>query len=232
MPDDTSVAVARNHVLCRRSSNQERKENAADYFHKAWFAVPAFLLGIGATAFYCRSILSGSVSPSASTWLVLSTAVSLSFLTYWSADEAKSLAGNIANLIDLISVWTILFCIVIRGDSIFRFNLFEIGCLTVTFAALALWIARKSLPLQSNLILQAVMMIAYFPTYHKLLNTCVNTESFEMWGITWIVSLLAFFASYTGRRNLLGIVYAGRAFVCVSIVLFLMFRLELMPGSM
>ena len=167
----------------------------------------------------------GDIQPVMATWLLFCVAVSLSLWTYWSSKK-HSVVSNVGNAIDFIIVWMILASIIFLGKNVrLGFNGFEIGCLIASAIILVFWrISKKHQA--SNLSLQGIMTIAYFPTLRQLWSAKDNTESFSIWIVIWIASTAALIPAFTDKDKL-AIAYASRAFILVTVLLGLMIRIEL-----
>jgi hypothetical protein len=183
----------------------------------------AFVVGIGMGFRYVYLIVQKEIHPALATWVLFCVAVSLSFRTYWSSKK-HSIVGNVGNFVDLILVWIILVGIFLFGENnSFLFRPFEIGCLVASGIILLFWVLSKK-HLLSNLLLQVIMTVAYFPTIYNLWYATKNTESFSVWCV-WLVGGLASLVIAVLKKDTLGIVYSSRAFVLVLIILILMLRI-------
>lgn len=167
----------------------------------------------------------GEIQPVLATWVLFLVAVGLSFMTYWSTTK-HSVAGNIINVVDLFNVCLIMFSILVLGKNIrLGFNLFEIGCLVASGTILIFWrLSRKHAT--SNMALQAIMTVAYFPMFYQLWHASRNTEQLGVWVLVWVASAIALIPA-TIDRDKLGFIYAMRSLSMVSVVLILMFRINL-----
>lgn len=197
-------------------------------------AILGALLGLGATMVYWYLILTGQIAPTPASWVVFASAVTLSYGAYALSDIEKSFAGNAGNAIDILVSWGTLLCIIHMHDGHISFNTFETACLMASGMALLFWVLRKYVSWNQEkrnpsfstfLILQAVLVVGYVPMIRALWLAKTNSDSFIMWGVSWVVAA-CFIPSAWKRRDRFGIVYAGRALICASIVLALMIRLR------
>lgn len=175
------------------------------------------------TTYYVWLIMQNEIQPVLTTWILFCVAVSLSFRTYWSSKK-HSVVGNIGNFIDLGVVWLILLSILLFGKNInFAFNTFETCCLVASLGILLFWKLSKQHML-SNIALQVIITVAYFPTIYRLWYATQNTESFSVWSI-WLIGVSASLATVILHKDTLGIIYSSRAFVLVLIIMILMLRI-------
>ncbi|MFA5872282.1 MAG: hypothetical protein WC858_06230 [Parcubacteria group bacterium] len=166
-----------------------------------------------------------NTSPVLATWILFLAASFLSFWTYWNTRE-HSLIGNMTNFSDLIAVTVILGSILIaRGkESRLGFTKFQFFCLIASGIILILWKLGNFSPKTSNMLLQTIMTIAYFPTLGKLWSAKNNPEPIEVWSGVMIVSSLGLGLSIS-ENNIPGIVYAGRSLFFSSIIVALIARI-------
>ncbi len=173
---------------------------------------------------YVWSMGSLGVRPVFTTWLLFFVASSLSLWTYWST-ERHSVMGNIANVADAFVCAAILAGVVIFEKGNLMGSAFDEYCLAASAVILVFWRITKHHAL-SNLSLQAVMAIAYLPTFFELWHATVNTEFLPMWILSWVSSVFALVPARV-KKDTLGTVYAGRGLVLVSVVIWLILRIEL-----
>ncbi len=174
-------------------------------------------------AIYIWSMRFGSVRPVFTTWLLFSTASSFSLWTYW-ATKKRSVVGNIANVSDAFVCAAILASVLIFEKGNLMSSMFDTYCLIVSALILVFWRATEHHVL-ANLSLQAVMTMAYLPTFAKLWQATQNTESLLMWILSLISSALGLAAARM-KDDPLGTVYAGRGLVLVSVVIWLILRIQ------
>ena len=102
----------------------------------------------------------------------------------------------------------------------FYFRPFEKKYLIGAMGIVIFWIASNDAFI-SNLLVQILICVGYFPTIQNLITAKRNTESFFAWSVTLAACMVALYPAIFGG-NLLSVVYAGRAIVMVSAVLCLM----------
>lgn len=153
-------------------------------------------------------------------WVMFSTAVGMSLVTYLSSGNF-SFMDNILNSVDLIYVVTISVAIAVFGDTSSKITRFDLGCLIVVLLIVIFWIYTQN-HIVTNFLVQSILVIAYFPVVKRLLETKQNTEPF----IIWIGMLIAPFLSLLSSQGMLATVYAVRAIICVGLLLVLMLWVE------
>jgi hypothetical protein len=104
------------------------------------------------------------------------------------------------------------------------FTKLDIACLLSAGLIIGFWKVTQQHFL-SNMLLQFIMILAYLPTWERLLKGIKNTESFPVW---WTFLAAAMFSILPARLSgdLVGTIYAGRAFVMTGFTLGLMLRIE------
>jgi len=162
------------------------------------------------------------IKPALAMWLFFSIAIIMSLVTYQS-DGNYGYLDNIMNTADLIYVVTICLLIIFLGDSSSKFTRFDKGCLVAVMVILVFWIFTQNHKV-TNLLMQAVLVIAYFPVVKRLIDSKENTEPFSV----WIGMLLAPSVALISSKGLLATIYSVRAIVCVSALLLLMLRVEIL----
>lgn len=190
---------------------------------KRLFAFMTVILMAGTNIWYVYLIISGVIHPTLMTWVMFCIAVFLSFATYWSSKK-HSFLDNICNTVDLISVVVITTSIIFFGKNIrFSVNAFEIICIVLSLVILFFWRMTKKHE-TSNMFLQVVMSIAYFPMFYQLYNSSTSSESLTTWSILWVASIFGVLTGYFGKDKL-AIIYSGRSLIMISILIMLIFRL-------
>lgn len=154
-------------------------------------------------------------------WIIFTVAVGMSLLTYL-AEGNYGFLDNIQNTLDLVYVVAISIAVIIFGDKSSKISRFDILCLTAVLLIVIFWIFTQN-HLVTNILIQSILVIAYFPVIQRMLKTRENTESF----IIWIGMLVAPVMSLFSSKGLLATVYSVRAFLCVGFLLLFMLWIEL-----
>ena len=169
---------------------------------------------------YIYLLYNKKISPSLAMWTFFSLAVGISLFTYF-AEDNHSISDNILNFTDMILVVSVSVAILIWGDTSTRFNRFDAGCLIIVFAITAFWAISKN-HVVTNISVQSIMVISYFPVLGRMLKQKKNTEAFSLWFMMLIAAGISLFAS----EGWLASVYAVRAVACTGALLVLMVRVE------
>lgn len=170
---------------------------------------------------YTVQIRRGRIRPALAMWIFFSIAVGGSLVTYL-AEGDHTLFDNILNSADLLLCAYVAAIIAVFGDQSTRFTRFDRGCLVAVVVIIALWALTRR-HAAANLLIQSILVIAYFPVVKRLWNSDENTESFA----AWFGLLLAPILALPSSRGTLATVYAARAIFCTSALMVLMARAEL-----
>jgi hypothetical protein len=171
---------------------------------------------------YIWLLVKGEIKPALAMWLSFSVAVIMSFVTYI-YDGGYSFLDNIMNAVDLVYVVTICLAIVIFGDKSSKLTMSDIGCLAAVLIIVVFWFFTQNHRV-TNLLMQTILVIAYFPVVKRLLDSKENTEPFSV----WIGMLLAPMIALLSSRGALATIYSVRAIICVGLLLLLMLRIEIL----
>jgi len=169
---------------------------------------------------YSYQVYKKQISPALSTWLIFLTGVLLSFATYIVAED-KDFQSGILNTADVFTVSIIVFSIVIFGNISVTFKTFEKKYLIGASGIILFWVLSKN-SFTSNLLVQIIMVIGYFPTIQNLIKEKRNTESFSAWILVLLAGIIALYPAINGG-NLLAVIYASRNISMAGILLGLMF---------
>ncbi|OFX88056.1 MAG: hypothetical protein A2W99_11105 [Bacteroidetes bacterium GWF2_33_16] len=137
------------------------------------------------------------------------------------ADGEYSFWDNILNTTDIFLVSTVSVFIFIYGDKSTRFNKFDTACLIAVLLIIVFWVISKN-HIATNLLIQLILVIAYFPVIKRLIKSKENTEPF----IVWIGMMLAPIFALISSKGILATVYSVRAIISVGLLLLLMLRIE------
>lgn len=169
---------------------------------------------------YTVLIRRGAIRPSLAMWVFFSIAVAGSLGTYLAEGDFTPL-DNILNTADLLLCTYVAVLIRLFGDPTTRFNRFDKGCLIAVLVILAAWgLTRRHAT--AHLLIQSILVIAYFPVVRRLWSSRENTESFAV----WMALLAAPVMSLLSSKGVLATVYAGRAIVSTAALMLLMARAE------
>lgn len=184
--------------------------------------VSVSLLNLAITSRYCWLLYKRRIKPALAMWVFFSIAVAMSLITYLAKDNF-SLWDNILNTTDLILVVTVSVAIAIYGDKSSKFTKFDTGCLIAVLLAIIFWIFTQN-HLITNLSIQLIMVVSYFPVVKRLIESKKNTEPFSVWILMMLVPAFSLISS----KGMLARIYSLRAMICVALLLLLMVRIELL----
>ena len=186
------------------------------------FSITAVLLiNLFIATRYTVLIRRGTIKPALAMWIFFSIAVGGSLATYL-FDGDFTLLDNILNSADLLLCTYVAVIIWIFGDASTRFTRFDRGCLIAVLVILVFWVFTRE-HATAHLLIQTILVIAYFPVIKRLWNSEKNTESFAV----WIGLLLAPVFSLLSSKGTLASVYAIRAIVSTALLMMLMARAEI-----
>jgi hypothetical protein len=171
---------------------------------------------------YIYLLVRKEIRPALAMWLFFSIAIIMSLITYRS-DGGYGFLDNIMNTADLVYVITVTMAIIVFGDKSSKFTRFDTGCLVVVLIIIVFWIFTGNHKL-TNLFVQAIIVIAYFPVVKRLIGSRENSEPFSVWIGMLLAPSIALFSS----RGELATIYSVRAIICVSALLLLMLRIEIL----
>lgn len=179
------------------------------------------LINLWIAVHYCRQIIRRKIKPSLAMWVFFTIAVVGSLVTYLSEGDYR-LVDNILNSSDLLLVFSVTTTILIYGDKSSKFTVFDLGCLAAVLLILVFWLLTQS-HVVAHALIQAILVIAYFPVIKRLWRAPENTESFAAWIGMMLVAIIAL----PSNKGVLAIVYTVRAVLCTGGLLLLMLRVEL-----
>jgi hypothetical protein len=171
---------------------------------------------------YIWLLVKKRIKPALAMWIFFSIAIAMSLITYLS-DGNYSFVDNIMNTTDLVYVLTVSIAIFCFGDKSSKFTRFDKGCLIAVLTIVVFWIFTQNHTV-TNILIQGILVIAYFPVVKRFIDSNENTEPFSVWIGMLIAPALALISS----KGLLATIYSVRAILCVGFLLLLMVRLEVL----
>ncbi|MBI9052943.1 MAG: hypothetical protein JEY96_03950 [Bacteroidales bacterium] len=169
---------------------------------------------------YCILTYNKKIKPVLAMWVFFSIAVAMSLTTYM-ANDNFSMWDNVLNTTDLIMVTAVAIMIFFFGDKSSKFSKFDKICLIAVILITLFWFVTKTHFL-SHLMIQSVLVIAYFPVIKRLWQSKENTEPFSVWILMMIAPIFALLSS----KGILAAVYSGRAIASTGLLIVLMLRVE------
>jgi hypothetical protein len=165
-------------------------------------------------------LVKGEIRPALAMWLIFSVAVIMSMITYLHSGNFGIL-DNIMNAVDVVYVLSITVAIAVWGDHSSKITRFDLSCLVVVALIIVFWIFTQN-HIVTNILIQSILVIAYFPVVKRLIKTCDNSESFLIWTGMMIAPALSLLSS----KGILATIYSVRAIICISLLLSLMAWVE------
>ena len=182
--------------------------------------VTVIAISLFITVRYCWLVRKRKIKPSLAMWIFFTIAVGGSLLTYLLEGD-YGLLENILGSTDVVQVVSISIVIAVYGNKSTKFTRFDKGCLVAVLVIAAFWVLTQN-HIVANILIQTIMVIAYFPVVRRLWGASENTESFA----AWIGMLLAPAVSLLSSKGVLAAVYSLRAIVSILVLLALMGRAE------
>lgn len=190
------------------------------------FSVTAVaIINIATSARFIYLIKKQRIQPALAMWIFFSLAISTSLITYLKEGH-YDLLDNILNSTDLILAGSVTSAILLYGDKSTRFNKFDLVCLGLVVVTMIFWMLTGA-HFITNILIQLILVIAYFPVLNRMISTRKNTESFT----GWIGMLLAASVSLLSIKGDLAFIYSYRAIVSVLILLLVMSYYEIKSKS-
>lgn len=188
-----------------------------------YIAILASFLLICGHIKYIRGIIKGTVVPTKSSWAIFSVVTGLSVSSFLATKfDVVSGAYGIADF----ALCLVVFCLTLffsRGEKA-KFKSFEKYYLIGAFACVLFWVVSNN-SFVTNLLVQSLIVIGYFPTIHNILSTRKSSESKFAWTI-WTMGVLLSLYPALVNRNTLAVVYSLRGTVMCLTILFLTHRFQ------
>ena len=178
------------------------------------------ILNLAIATHYYWLIYNKKIKPALAMWAFFTLAVGISLLTYMK-EGTHSLWDNVLNTTDLFFVSSVTLSIILFGDRSTRFNKFDIGCLLVVLLILIFWFFTQN-HLITNILVQGILVIAYFPVISRMISSGENNESYLIWGGMLLTAVLALLSTEGG----LAIIYTVRAVISIILLMGLMFWVD------
>jgi hypothetical protein len=141
------------------------------------------------SSIYLKGIKKGTVKPILATWIFLSAATILSFITDFAESGTSGMLANSFNIIDTIATVFIFSFVLSRKDTRKKFSTFEKVCLGAVILIFLMWLI-SGLNILAHLAIQFILVVAYLPTFVHLWKSTQNTESLGMWSFDCLASAL------------------------------------------
>jgi hypothetical protein len=188
---------------------------------RLFFISAVALLNLILGIYYYYLISRKKIRPALAMWVFFFLAVALSLFTYLKNGDF-SVWDNILNTADLFFVGSVTLSIVIFGDTHSRFNRFDMGCLIVVAGIILFWLFTHN-HFTTNLLVQGILVVAYFPVVNRMLISGENHESYLIWGGMLLAAILAMPVS----EGDLALIYTARAIISILALMGLMLFTDL-----
>lgn len=188
---------------------------------RLFFISAVIVLNLILGVYYYYLISRKKIRPALAMWVFFFLAVALSLFTYLKNDNF-SVWDNILNTADLFFVGSVTLSIIIFGDSHSRFNRFDMSCLVVVAGIMLFWLFTQN-HFITNLLVQGILVIAYFPVVNRMLTSGENHESYLIWGGMLLAAVLAMPVS----EGDLALIYTARAIISILALMGLMLFTDL-----
>lgn len=162
----------------------------------------------------------GRIQPALAMWVFFLLAIATSLVTYIKHGN-MDWQGSILNATDLFLASSVVIAILLYGDKTSRFNRFDLVCLGLVVLIMVFWFFSGA-HFITNMLIQAILIIAYFPVVDRMVRLKKNTESFT----GWFGMLLAATISLFSIEGALAWVYSLRAIISIALLMGLMFYYE------
>lgn len=161
-------------------------------------------------------IKGGRIQPALAMWVFFLLAIATSMVTYIKHGN-MDWQGSILNATDLFLASSVVIAILLYGDKSSRFSKFDLLCLGLVALIMLFWFFSGAHYI-TNMLIQAILVIAYFPVIDRMIKTKKNTESFT----GWIGMLLAAIFSLFSVEGTLAWIYSLRAIISITLLMGLM----------
>ena len=169
-------------------------------------------------------IIRHQVEATLSSWLIFLAGTTTSFLSYL-ASSHKNFTGGVLNGADVLGDLIVVFSIIFFAKTGWRLKSFEKYYLIGLILIVVFWFFTAD-AFHSNLLIQILLAFGYLPTVHNLIKFKRNTESFAVWGLILVASIIGTypaFYSWKATGNILAIVYSVRSVVLIAVLMLLMY---------
>ena len=194
-------------------------------------AITSAIVIMGGLFWYIGLVVAGRIQTVVASWIVSTTALLLSLVTYFSSPNANWLGGTL-NAASAFVVFCTLIAVYIRsrmeGVPV-RFTPFQVKCLIASAGITVLWIVikwgLKGTGVIPNVLTQVLLIISYTMLIVKFWGAQKNTESLITWWCVLISSVIGIYTAYL-KTDSLAYLYAIRSTVMCAILVYALHRLN------
>lgn len=176
---------------------------------------------------YVRRAWIRETNPVPASWILIVVTMALSFSMYWQSPK-KSWTGNIALTSALVNT-SIIFIGVIAtniryGTLKVAFDKTQKWCLASGVGIMVFWMIMKS-PLISYILVQCIVLVAYFATAKRLWKAERSTEPLFLWIAAFCANLCAIYPALV-KNDPFTWIYIGRVVPSTLFVIYLIARIK------
>ena len=193
-------------------------------------AVASALVIVLGLVWYIGLVMTKRVQTVTASWIVSTTALSLSLVTYFSSPHTSRL-GGLLNTASACAVGMTTVAVFIRSrlDGIrLEFSEFQRKCLRASAGITILWIivvyVMHGTGVIPNLLTQLMLVISYSMLIAKFWKATENTESLFTWWCVLLSSVIGMFTAYM-KSDPLALIYALRSTVMCGILVYALHRI-------
>lgn len=194
-------------------------------------AVASALVIVLGLVWYIGLVMTKRIQTVTASWIVSTTALSLSLVTYFSSPYTSRLGGllNAASAC-AVGMTTVAVFIRSRMDGIcLEFSKFQRKCLIASAGITVLWVvvvyAMNGTGVIPNLLTQLMLIISYSMLIAKFWKAIKNTESLFTWWCVLLSSVIGIFTAYM-KSDPLALVYALRSTIMCGILVYALHRID------
>jgi hypothetical protein len=178
----------------------------------------------------------GKIQTVVASWIVSTTALVLSLVTYFTSPNANWLGGTL-NAASAFSVALTLVAVYIR--SLFdhkkvEFNPFQKKCLITSLCITILWVVIKwgmhGTGVIPNILTQLLLVISYSMLIVKSWKADKNTEFLLTWWCVFLSSVIGLYTAWV-KADKLAFIYALRSTIMCGILIFALHRIDWKASS-
>jgi hypothetical protein len=174
---------------------------------------------------YLSNIKQKTIKPILATWIFLSMATLMSFITNYYESGDAGLLANAYNIVDMLATITICSFLITQKNIRKTFTNFEKSCIGIVVIICVIWFITNNNVL-AHILLQIILLIAYLPTLAHLWCAEKNSESITMWSLNGVAALFGLIEPVrTGA--ILPIIYGMRGAISCFLVVLLGIRIRM-----
>lgn len=193
-------------------------------------AVASAIVIITGLIWYIWLVANKEIDTVVASWIVSTTALALSLVTYFTSPKANVIGGTL-NAASVCAVGGTLIAVYLRskidGQKLV-FLPFHINCLKFSAFITFLWVVMVSVGGTGtipNWLTQAMLVISYGMLIKKFWNAEKNTESLFTWWCVLVSSVIGLYTAHA-KHDPLAMIYAIRSTVMCGILIYALHRIS------